>query len=46
MVLYQLSVPEVFTAIPVLCTLTESPLQSLLECGLEGLLDRESHREE
>jgi len=56
--LYQSSVPAVFAAIPVLCTIAESPLQSLLQVLLESLLEslleglleshleRVSHREE
>jgi len=52
--LYQSSVPAGFAAIPVLCTIAESPLQILLESLLESLLgslleillERASHREE
>jgi len=56
--LYQSSLPAVFTAIPVLYTIAESPLESLLESLLqslleslfesllESLLERASHREE
>jgi hypothetical protein len=48
--LYQSSVPAVFAAIPVLCTIAESPLQILLESLhaslLESLLERASHWEE
>jgi len=40
--LYQSSLPAAFTAIPVLYTIAESPLESLLE----SLLERASHREE
>ena len=55
---YQTSLPAVFTAIPVLYTITGSPLESLLESllesmleshlesMLESLLERASHREE
>jgi len=37
--LYQSSVTAVFAAIPVLCTIAESPLQILLESLLEYLLE-------
>jgi len=40
--LYQSSLPAVFTAIPGLHTIAESPLESLLE----NLLERASHWEE
>ena len=40
--LYQFSLPAVFAAIPVLYTIADSPLESLLE----SLLERASHREE
>jgi hypothetical protein len=36
--LYQSSVPAVFAAIPVLCTIAESPLQILLESLIQSLL--------
>jgi hypothetical protein len=54
----QSSLPAVFAAIPVLFTIAESPLvsvleillesllESLFECLLESLLERASHREE
>jgi len=38
--LYQSSVPAVFAAIPVLCTITESPFQILLASLLASLLER------
>jgi hypothetical protein len=37
--LYQSSVPAVFTAIPVLYTIAESPLESLLESLPESLFE-------
>jgi hypothetical protein len=37
--LYQSSVPAVFAAIPVLCTIAESSLQILLASLLESLLE-------
>jgi hypothetical protein len=37
--LYQSSVAAVFAAIPVLCTIAESPLQILLESLLQSLLE-------
>jgi len=37
--LYQSSLPSVFAAVPVLYTIAESPLASLLETLLESLLE-------
>jgi hypothetical protein len=37
--LYQSSLPAVFAAIPLLYTIADSPLESLLESPLESLLE-------
>jgi hypothetical protein len=42
--LYQYSVAAVFAAIPILCTIAESPLQILLERLLVSLLERPLER--
>jgi len=48
--LYQSSLPAAFAAIPLLYTITDGPLESLLEsrfeCLHESHLERASHRKE